>query len=78
MLEWLFQISVWSSNGNRKIVLINPALDGSYSTELVPGDYLVILDKEQNMAGSSNLPMEVSIKSRDKTILNINIDTGIR
>jgi len=78
VLEWLFQISVWSSNGNRKIVLINPALDGSYSTELVPGDYLVILDKEQNMAGSSNLPMEVSIKSRDKTILNINIDTGIR
>jgi len=73
-----YPVSVWTSNGNRKIVLINPALDGSYSTELAPGNYLVILEKKMNMVGGSNLPVEVSIKSQEKTILNINIDTGIR
>ena len=73
-----YPVSVWPSNGNRKIVLINPALDGSYSTELAPGNYLVILEKKMNMVGGSNLPVEVSIKSQEKTILNINIDTGIR
>ena len=73
-----YPVSVWTSNGKRKIAQINPALDGSFRTELAPGNYLVILEKEQNTVGGSNLPVEVSINSQDKTILNINIDTGIR
>jgi hypothetical protein len=73
-----YPVSVWTSNGRRKIAQINPALDGSFRTELAPGNYLVILENEQNRIGSSNLPVEISINPLDKTLLNINIDTGIR
>src|SRR5450759_634468 len=73
-----FPVGVWTSNGRRKIAQINPALDGSFRTELTPGNYLVILENEQNTIGSSNLPVEVSIISQDTTMLNIGIDTGIR
>jgi hypothetical protein len=73
-----YPVSVWTSEGNKKIALLNPALDGSYSAELLPGSYMVILETGQNKIGSSNLPVIVTIKSFDKTILNIDIDTGIR
>jgi hypothetical protein len=73
-----YPVSVWTSDGNRKIAQINPALDGSFSTELASGSYLVILEKGLNSVGGSNLPASVSINSLEKTILDINIDTGIR
>ncbi|MFA5814324.1 MAG: hypothetical protein WC865_01710 [Bacteroidales bacterium] len=73
-----YPVSVWTSNGSRKIAQINPALDGSFRTELAPGNYMVLLEKEQNNIGSSNLPVVLSIISEDTTFLNINIDTGIR
>ena len=57
---------------------LSPSLDGSFITELAPGNYLVVLEKAQNYIGGSNLPVEVSISTQDKTLLNINIDTGIR
>jgi hypothetical protein len=62
----------------RKIAQINPALNGSFRIELASGNYMVILEKEQNKISSSNLPVEVFIISQEKTLLNINIDTGIR
>jgi len=73
-----YPVSVWTSNGRRKIAQINPALDGSFITELTPGNYLVILENEQNKIGSSTLPVGISIISKETTSLNINIDTGIR
>jgi hypothetical protein len=73
-----YPVSVWTTDGMRKIAQINPSLDGSYSIELAPENYLVILEKGQNKIGSSNLPLKVSIISQNKTLLNINIDTGIR
>jgi hypothetical protein len=73
-----YPVSIWTSNGNKKIAQINPALDGSYKTELDPGNYLIILDNEKNPISSSNLPVLVSIIPQDKTVLYINIDTGIR
>jgi hypothetical protein len=73
-----YPVSIWTSDGTKKIALINPALDGSFATELAPGNYLILLEKEQNTIGSSNLPVEISIISMGNTILNINIDTGIR
>jgi len=73
-----YPVSVFSSDGRRKILQLNPLLDGSFITELAPGNYLVVLDKAQNYIGCSNLPVEVSISTQDKTLLNINIDTGIR
>ena len=73
-----YPVSIWSSNGRRKIAHVNPALDGSYKIELNSGNYLVILETGQNSIGSSNLPVEVEIRAQAETILNINIDTGIR
>jgi hypothetical protein len=73
-----YPVSIWTSNGERKITQVNPALDGSYKVALNPGNYLVILENGQNRIGSSNLPEEVEISSQTETILNINIDTGIR
>lgn len=73
-----YPVSIWTADGRRKIKLINPALDGSYLTELAPGNYLVILEKGQNKIGMSNLPLHVSIMPEEYTILDVNIDTGIR
>ena len=73
-----YPVGVWSANGSRKIASLNPALDGSYSTELDPGHYTILLEKEQNGIGASNLPVEISIISGSTTLLNITIDTGIR
>lgn len=73
-----FPVSIWIPNGRRKIAQINPALDGSYITELAPGNYLVKLGTANNGIGGSNLPSEVTITSQNKTVLYIDIDTGIR
>jgi hypothetical protein len=72
-----YPVSVWTSDGSRKIAQINPALDGSFSVVLVPGKYLVKLEKDYGI-GSSNLPFTVVISSLEKTVVSISIDTGIR
>jgi hypothetical protein len=73
-----YPVSVWTADSTKKIAQINPALDGSYRMELAPGNYLVILQNNQNRIGGSNLPAEVKIISQGNTLLNIDIDTGIR
>jgi len=73
-----YPVSIWTSGRSKKIAQLTPALDGSYSINLEPGDYQVILETGQNIIGSSNLPAEVVINSQTKTVLNIDIDTGIR
>jgi hypothetical protein len=73
-----YPVSIWTSDGRRKITGINPALDGSYIIELSPGNYLVKLGTTGNGVGGSNLPAEVTITSQNNTVLNIDIDTGIR
>jgi hypothetical protein len=73
-----FPVSIFSSDGKKKITRLNPSLDGSYICELPSGNYKVILEKVQASVGGSNLPVEISITALDKTLLNIDIDTGIR
>ena len=73
-----YPVTVWTHDGKRKIIQIFPALDGSYSNDLEPGRYLIMLDTDRNNIGSSNLPVEVIIISDSVTKLNIDIDTGIR
>jgi hypothetical protein len=73
-----YPVDVYSSDGIKKVARISPALDGTFKTELAPGDYLVVLEPNQNRTGSSNLPVGVSVISSGETVLNINIDTGIR
>jgi hypothetical protein len=73
-----YPVSIWTADGKRKIKLISPALDGTYRTELAPGNYLVILERDQSKIGVSNLPLNVSIVPKEYTLLDVNIDTGIR
>jgi hypothetical protein len=72
-----FPVGVFTSDGKKKIAILNPSLDGSYNIELPQGNYLIILDK-QSTVGGSNLPAEVIIRAKEITQLSINIDTGIR
>lgn len=73
-----YPVSVFTSDGKRKITQLNPLLDGTFSSKLPPGNYLIVLETAKNSIGRSNLPVSVSISSRGKTLLNIDIDTGIR
>jgi hypothetical protein len=73
-----YPVSVWSSNGKTWIRQIYPALDGSYSTELPEGRYMIKLETGDFGPGSSNLPAAVAITRGDTTIFDIDIDTGIR
>jgi hypothetical protein len=73
-----YPVEVYSANGGTKILQLMPALDGTFTSELPPGNYLVKLTSTQNNIGGSNLPVEISITSQEKTLLDINIDTGIR
>lgn len=73
-----YQVSVYTSDGRTRVAQLNPSLDGSFTVELPTGNYMVALENAQKNIGGSNLPVEVSITSQDKTLLNINIDTGIR
>jgi hypothetical protein len=72
-----YPVEIWTSDGRKKVAQINPSLDGSFSVELASGNYLVML-QGQNRISSSNLPEEVTITAQDKTIIDIDIDTGIR
>jgi len=72
-----YPVGIWTPDGKRKITQISPALDGSFSVDLVPGQYLIKLEKD-NGIGGSNLPVKVLITSQEKTTIWIDIDTGIR
>jgi hypothetical protein len=72
-----YPVGIWTSDGSRRIAIITPALDGSFSMELDPGEYLVRLDKT-NSIGGSNLPIKIVISIQEKATISINIDTGIR
>jgi hypothetical protein len=71
-------VGIWTSNGKKKVKQINPASDGSYRTRLEPGNYLIIFENAENGIARSNLPVAVTIVSQSSTVLDINIDTGIR
>jgi hypothetical protein len=73
-----YPVSVFTSDGKRKIAQLNPSLDGTFSSTLPPGNYLIVLETAKSNIGGSNLPAVVTISSREKTLLNIDIDTGIR
>jgi hypothetical protein len=72
-----YPVSIWTQDGGRRITQITPALDGSFSVVLVPGQYLIELDKD-NGIGGSNLPITIVIGAQEKKNLSIDIDTGIR
>lgn len=73
-----YPVGVWTTDLKTRIARINPSLDGSFTIEMVPGNYIVILETGENSIAKSNLPFGVTILPASKTIIDINIDTGIR
>ena len=72
-------VAVFSVDGKRLIVQLNPQLDGTYEVEIPAGKYAINLeDQHFSGVGGSNLPVFVEINNADTTRLDINIDTGIR
>lgn len=69
-------IVVWTADKKTKIAKIQPNVDGNYKIDLPEGSYIVDLDK-QHMFGK-NLPATIDIEPSKTTILDIDIDTGIR
>ena len=69
-------IGVFTIDNKTKLGLIQPNLDGTYSFELPEGAYVVDLET-QNLFGST-LPATIKIIPQDTTVLDIDIDTGIR
>jgi hypothetical protein len=73
-----YPVGIWTVDGRQKIEQIRPSLNGSFRIALLPGYYLIVLEKDTGAIGSSNLPAEILIMSEQTTFMNINIDTGIR
>jgi len=72
-----YPVYINSSDGFQKI-LINPKPDGSFSMELAPADYFLTLEKELNGPEHCNLPLVFTIYPSETTLIDIEIDTGIR
>lgn len=73
-----YPVTVWTSDGRWKIGQLAPDLDGMYSLELLPGQYLLVLEKSKSTIGGSNLPLKVTVVEGQSSNINIDIDTGIR
>lgn len=69
-------IGVWTSDKKSKMATLQPNLDGSYDFELQTGSYVVDLEV-QHLFGA-NLPATITIVTAGTTVLDIEIDTGIR
>lgn len=70
-------IAVWTPG---KIILaaqIETGISGTYKIALPAGSYVVDLER-QSVIGARNLPANIDIRSGQTTVLDINIDTGIR
>jgi hypothetical protein len=71
-------IGIWTPSKVIEVARIQPSPpDGTYRLELPAGTYIADLEKPQTF-GARNLPATITIKPGETTMLNIDIDTGIR
>jgi hypothetical protein len=76
------KVLVYGPNGAKLVqeVTINQirqTANGYYSVQLEPGTYSIDIT-HTGIGGSSGLPQNITITAGQTTILNIDIDTGIR
>ncbi len=69
-------IVIWTTDKKTKIAIIDPDLDGNYLIDLPKGSYLVDLDKQHRF--NKSLPAVIIVEPNETSLLNIDIDTGIR
>lgn len=72
-----YSIAVWTLNKETKVANVEPNLDGSFGIEIPEGTYVVDFE-DQHPVAMSNLPSTVVIDAGETTIVNIDVDTGIR
>ena len=53
-------------------------LEGNFAIAVPPGTYVVTLEPRSGMGIARNLPATVTVKSDQKTRLDIHLDTGLR
>jgi hypothetical protein len=70
-------IAVFSADKHKLIAPLPINADGTYRLQLPTGSYAVDLQRKVGIGGS-NLPLQFIITSGETTVLDINIDTGIR
>ena len=76
------KIMVYDEQGEKliqtvAIVQIGQSIEGHYSVQLKPGDYVVDINKA-GIDHSADVPRTVEIKTGQTVTLDIDIDTGIR
>jgi hypothetical protein len=71
------QIVVYTADGQTEIARVPIRPDGTYQVALSAGSYVVDINRA-GMDYSKDLPAAVQIVTGQKTILDIDIDTGIR
>ena len=76
------KIMVYDEQGEKliqtvAIVQIGQSIEGHYSVQLKPGDYVVDINKA-GIDHSAEVPRTVEIKTGQTVTLDISIDTGIR
>lgn len=71
------QIVVFGEKGEQELKRVGIDVSGHYQTELPAGTYVVDIN-HVGIDSASGLPATVNIRDGQATILNIDIDTGIR
>lgn len=69
-------LAVWTADKTEKITELAPNAAGEYKVALPAGSYLVDLEKPHLFAKS--VPETIEVRAGETTVLNIDIDTGIR
>jgi hypothetical protein len=64
--------------GSSHIWWVVTSVDGSFTIAVPPGTYLVTMQARPGMGIARNLPATVTVKSGQKTRLDIHLDTGLR
>jgi hypothetical protein len=71
------QIVIYKSDGKTEVVRAEIDAQGNYEVSLPVGVYVVDINRG-GIDSASGLPKEVEIKKGEVTVLDVDIDTGIR
>jgi hypothetical protein len=71
------KVMVYDKNGSKLVKQVDLEYGGHYSVELEPGTYIVDINRI-GIDSSSDVPVEIEIRSGETVKLDIDIDTGIR
>lgn len=71
------KIVIYDESGNKEITQVDIGPDGNYRVTLPVGIYTVDINR-LGIDSASGLPAQIQILANQETILDVDIDTGIR